>query len=270
MNKTKIWLTAIAIVLIIIYIFPVYSMVMSSLENEKDIMASRLIPSELHFNNYSLILEKASVIRWFINSLVVSIISTAGIVAIAILAAYALGRMNFPGRKLLYIFVLAGFTIPLQTIMIPLFLELKTMGFVNSYWGLILPGLASPLTVFILANFFKEIPNDYEEAARIDGASEFTILTRVVIPMSIPAIASVTILNFTWTWNDYLWPLVIATSEKMYTLPVGLATLAGSDSNIRFGPIMAANVLASIPVLIFFMLFQKNLISGVSVGSGVK
>jgi multiple sugar transport system permease protein len=126
------------------------------------------------------------------------------------------------------------------------------------------------MCVFILANFFREIPNAYDEAARMDGASHLMIMWRIITPMSLPAVASIAILNFTWTWNYYLWPLIIATTDTMYTLPVGLATLAGSETNIRYGPIMAANIMASIPVIVLFIIFQKNLMQGVSAGSGVK
>ncbi len=120
--------------------------------------------------------------------------------------------------------------------------------------------------MFILAQYFKGIDREYEEAARLDGASEPQILFHVMVPMAIPAIITVAILSFTFAWNDFVWPLIIATSEKMYTLPVGLTTLAGGDVNIRYGPIMAANVMASLPAFIVYVLFQRYLTLGVTVG----
>jgi multiple sugar transport system permease protein len=174
--------------------------------------------------------------------------------------------MEFPGKKLLSLLTLSGFMIPLHAIMIPLFLLLKDMKMVNSYGGLILPALASPIAVFILSQYFKGIDREYEEAARLDGASEPQILFYVMAPMAIPAIITVAILSFTWSWNDFVWPLIIAQTEKMYTLPVGLSTLAGGDVNIRYGPIMAANVIASLPAFIVYIIFQRYLTSGVTIG----
>ncbi len=270
MNKTSTGLTILAIILLLLYLFPVIMMLISSIEPEKDIVSSKIIPSEVKIENYTKILEQGKIGRWFLNSVIVSIAATVLVIVVSIFASYSLGRMLFPGKNWLYIVVLAGITIPIQAIMIPMFLEMKDFGFINTYWGMILPAPFAPLTVFILSNFFMGIPSAYDEAARIDGASHLTIMWKVIVPMSLPAIASITILNFTWTWNNYLWPLIIATSEEMYTLPVGLASLAGSETNIRYGPIMAANVLASIPVIILFIVFQKNLIQGVSAGSGMK
>ena len=267
MNKG---LTILAIVLLFVYLFPFLMMLISSVAPEKDIVASKLIPSEIKISNYGKILNQGKIGRWFINSVVVSVSATLMVVVMSVFAAYSMGRMMFPGRKFLNIVVLAGITIPIQAIMIPLFLQMKDFGFINTYWGLILPAPFAPLCAFILANFFREIPNAYDEAARIDGATHLTIMWKIIVPMSLPAVASISILNFTWTWNYYLWPLIIATTDTMYTLPVGLASLAGSETNIRYGPIMAANVMASIPVIILFIIFQKNLMQGVSAGSGVK
>ena len=263
-------LTILAFILLIIYIFPFLMMLVNSIQPEKDIVASKIIPSEILISNYGKILEQGQIGRWFINSVVVSVSATLMVIVMSVFAAYSLGRMMFPGRKLLNIVVLTGITIPIQAIMIPLFLQMKDFGFINTYWGLILPAPFAPMCVFILANFFREIPNAYDEAARMDGASHLTIMWRIITPMSLPAVASIAILNFTWTWNYYLWPLIIATTDTMYTLPVGLATLAGSETNIRYGPIMAANIMASIPVIVLFIIFQKNLMQGVSAGSGVK
>lgn len=259
-------LTILAAIILGGYLFPVFWMVSSSFKSEKDIVAMKWLPSQANLENYSTVLERAKIGRWFLNSLIVSVSSTLGVVIISLLAGYSLGRLEFPGKRVLFLLMLSGFMIPLQAIMIPMFLTLKFMGLVNSYGGLILPTLASSISVFIITQYFKGIDREYEEAARLDGASEVQILFRVLAPMAAPAIITVAIFNFTMTWNDFVWPLIIAQSDNMYTLPVGLVTLAGFDVNIRYGPVMAANVIATIPVFIIYMIFQKYLGAGIAIG----
>ncbi len=230
------------------------------------IISLKWFPSKLKTENYTITFERAKMARWFFNSVVVSVTSTAGIVFVSLFASYALGRLEFPGKKFLFLMTLSGFMIPLHAIMIPLFLLLKDMGQVNAYGGLIFPMIASPISVLILTQFFKGIDREYEEAARLDGASEFQILFYVMVPMATPAVITVAIFSFAMSWNDFVWPLIIAQTDKMYTLPVGLATLAGSDVNIRYGPIMAASVMASIPLFTVYVIFQRYITQGVTMG----
>lgn len=265
-KRTQVLLTLLACLLLALYLLPIFWMVVSSFKTEKEVVSIQWFPAQWNFTNYRLILERAKIGQWFLNSLVVATISTIGVVVLSVFAGYTLGRMEFPGKKALTLLTLSGFMIPLHAIMIPLFLLLKSLNLVNSYGGLILPGLASPIAVFIVAQYFKGIDREYEEAARLDGASEPQILWYVMAPMAIPAIITVAILSFTWTWNDFVWPLIIAQSDKMYTLPVGLATLAGGDVNIRYGPVMAANVIASLPAFLVYILFQRYLTLGVTIG----
>lgn len=266
MRGRKIALTAATFVIFGVYMLPLFWMATSSFKTEKEIVSIQWLPAQWNSANYQVILERAKIGQWFVNSLVVASSSTIGIVVISLFAGYALGRMTFPGKKILFLLTLSGFMIPLHAIMIPLFLLLKDFKLLNSYGGLVLPGLASPIAVFILAQYFKGIDREYDEAARLDGASEPQILFYVMAPMAIPAIITVAILSFTFAWNDFVWPLIIATSEKMYTLPVGLTTLAGGDVNIRYGPIMSANVMASLPAFVVYIIFQRYLTLGVTVG----
>ncbi len=263
MRIKKILLSAIAVALSTIYLVPIFWMFLASFQTERDILASRWIPSAWYTENYRIILGRARIGMWFLNSLISSSFATLGIIVLCTLAAYSVSRMNFPGRRLLYIFALTGFMIPNQAILIPLYVLIRKMGLVNNLLGIILPALPSSMAVFILAQFMKAIPLDYEEAARLDGAGELTIMWKIIIPMSLPAIITVAVLHFTWVWNDFFWPLVVLTSERMYTLPVGLVTLAGSDVNIRFGPVLAANVMATIPIIVVYLFLQRYLIRGV-------
>jgi ABC-type glycerol-3-phosphate transport system permease component len=262
----RIFLTLFTLLLLAIWMLPVFWMVSSSFKTEKDIISLKWLPSKAKLDNYTVILEKAKIGRWFLNSVVVSVSATIGVVMLSVLAGYALAKIEFPGRQFLFFFTLAGFMIPIQSIMIPIFLLLHDLKLLNSYAAIILPGLTSSISVLIIAQYFKGIDREYEEAARLDGASELQILFRIMTPMAIPAIATITILNFTGAWNDFLWPLIAAQTDKMYTLPVGIYNLANSDTNIRFGPVMAANVISTLPVLLLFFIFQKYLVKGVTVG----
>lgn len=263
MRTKKYLLTILAIALSVIYLIPLIWMALASFQSQKDILAGKWIPSKWSTDNYKTILQRAKIGTWFINSLISSSIGTAGIIIICTLAAYAVSRMDFPGRKFLYILSLTGFMIPSQAIAIPLYLMIRKIGLVNNLLGIILPALPSSMAVFILSQFMKAIPADYEEAARLDGAGELDIMFRIILPMSVPSIITVAVLHFTWIWNDFFWPLIVMTNEKMYTLPVGLVALAGSDVNIRYGPIMAANVMASLPVIVVYLFMQKYLTRGV-------
>lgn len=263
MRTKKYLLTILAIALSVIYLIPLIWMALASFQSQKDILAGKWIPSKWSTDNYKTILQRAKIGTWFINSLISSSIGTVGIIIICTLAAYAVSRMDFPGRKFLYILSLTGFMIPSQAIAIPLYLMIRKIGLVNNLLGIILPALPSSMAVFILSQFMKAIPADYEEAARLDGASELDIMFKIILPMSVPSIITVAVLHFTWIWNDFFWPLIVMTNEKMYTLPVGLVALAGSDVNIRYGPIMAANVMASLPVIVVYLFMQKYLTRGV-------
>lgn len=257
-------LTLMAAILLLVALFPIYWMVSSSVKSNTEILTSRIVPSHIVIQNYVSILERAPVIRWFANSLVVGVGTTVIAVLLSLLAAYALGRLQFPGRGVLYVVVLSGFMIPIHSIMIPLFIMLGAIGLGNSYGGLLLPLIVHPVSVLVLTQYFRAIDQEFEDAARLDGAGDFQMLFRIMTPMAVPAIATVSIFIFTYSWNEFLWPLLIAQTAQMYTLPVGLATLAGGDINITYGPIMAANVIASLPVFLVYAFFQRYIVSGIA------
>lgn len=263
MRLKKYLLTILAVALALLYLVPLIWMSLASFQTEKDILAGKWIPSQWFVENYKIVLQRAKMRAWFTNSLISSVGATVGILVICIPAAYAVSRMEFPGRRILYLLSLTGFMIPTPAIVIPLYLVVRKFGLVNNLLGIIIPALPSSMAVFILSQFMKAIPLDYEEAARLDGASELDIMLKVILPMSLPAVVTVAVLHFTWIWNDFFWPLIVMTSDKMYTLPVGLVALAGSDVNIRYGPIMAANVIASLPVIVVYVFMQRYLTRGV-------
>ena len=260
----RVALTMVTATLLLVALFPIYWMISSSVKSNTEILTSRLVPSQIVIENYSSILERAPVIRWFTNSLIVGTGTTAVAITLSLLAAYSLGRLRFVGRGVLLVVVLSGFMIPIHSIMIPLFIMLGEMGLGNTYGGLLLPLVVHPVSVLVLTQYFRGIDQEFEDAARLDGAGELQILFRIMAPMAVPAIATVSVFIFTYSWNEFLWPLLIAQTADMYTLPVGLATLAGGDINITYGPIMAANVLASLPVFLVYTIFQRYIVSGIA------
>ncbi len=263
--KKSISLTIFALIIISFYIFPVFWMVLSSFKSTQEIITQQFFPKNFRLDNYTYLLKQSGIVRWLLNSLVVTVASTFGVVIITILAAYPLGRMEFKGSKILFYLTLSGIMIPLQAIMIPRYVLLKNLNLLNTYWALILPYMVNPMFVLIVSQFFKGIPKEYEEAARIDGANDPYILFKIMVPLARPSITAIAVFSFVGTWNDFLWPLLAMNDQKMYTLPVGLATFYGTYS-MKWGITMAGNVIASLPVIIFFIIFQEQLIRGITTG----
>lgn len=188
------------------------------------------------------------------------------------LAAYALGRFEFRGRKLIYGTIVTMLLIPIQAYMIPLYLMCAKIGLLNTYASIIFPSAANVTSIFILTSFFRGLPRELEEAARIDGCGEFTIFLKIMLPLSKPALSTVTILTFIANWNSFLWPMIAIRSDKMLTLPVGIAQFMGSvNSNAQFqyGTALAACCMAIIPTMIVFLLLQRYFVEGIAT-SGIK
>ena len=232
---------------------------------------ANLIPPQWTIENFVTALRVGQMPRWFFNSTVVTVVATLLTLVLCAAAGYAFARIDFRGKKIVYPFVLAGLMVPKEAMFIPLFLMFANFDLQNSYTALILPRVAAPLGVFIMTQFFKAIPHEIEEAAQIDGASRFTVFWRIMLPMSVPALTALAIFTFILTWNDYLWPLVIATQKEMFTLTTGLASLQGNFAQAtELGSLMARGVIAIAPLLILFLAFQRNLIRGIAVSSGGK
>jgi multiple sugar transport system permease protein len=234
-------------------------------------ITTSLVPIKPTLENYISVFQVGLTPRWFLNSVVVTVITTAGTLVLCSMAGYAFARLKFKGKGVLFPFVLAGLMVPKEAMFIPLFLVFAEFELHNTYAALILPRVAAPLGVFIMTQFFKAIPRDIEEAAELDGASRWTIFWRIMLPMSIPALTALAIFTFILTWNDYLWPLVSATEKEMFTITTGLASLQGNFAQAtELGSLMARGVLASAPLLVLFLIFQRQLIRGIAVSSGGK
>ena len=215
--------------------------------------------------NYQHLLGNSSVFRWLANSVIVSLGQTGLVLVLSSLAGYGFARTSFPGKRWIYGFVLAGLAVPEQATLIPLHRLFVGLQLHNTYTALILPRLAAPFGVYLMTQYFKAIPRELEEAALLDNASRPKIFLRVILPMSLPAQATLAIFSFLTAWNDYLWPLVSATRPDMYTLTLGLAsTQTNFAQSEGIGFLMAQAVFAGVPIFIVYLFFQKYIVAAVS------
>ena len=215
--------------------------------------------------NYRQILAGDMVFRWLLNSLVVSLGTTAGVLALCSLAGFAFARLDFPFRKPLFVFVLLGLAIPEQAVILPQHRLFAWAGLHNSYPGLILPGLVGSFGVFFMTQYFRGLPRDLDEAAALDGASTFRTFWRVLRPLTLPAQATLGVFTFLGSWNAYWWPLISATTGDMFTLTIGLASAQANYAQTNgLGYLMAQAVFASLPIFIVYVLFQKHIVSAMS------
>lgn len=211
--------------------------------------------------NYRAILVGSPVARWLLNSVVVSLGTTLGVLILCSLAGYGFARLEFPFRRSLFVFVLVGLAIPEQAVILPRHQIFADLGLHNSYHGLILPSLVPPFGVFFMTQYFRAIPRDLDEAAMLDGASRFTLFWKVLLPLTIPAQATLGVFTFLASWNEYWWPLISATRSDMFTLTVGLASAQMNYAQTSgLGFLMAQAVFASIPILIVYVIFQKQIV----------
>ena len=226
------------------------------------------LPDSWALTNYTEALSRFNFLQYLTNSVIVTITATAITLVINAMAAYALAKYNFRGKTFLFILTLATIMIPLQVILIPVYQVVASLGLVNTLWGMIIPAAATPTGVFLIRQYMLSIPDELIEAARVDGSGEFRTFAQIVIPLCTPALAVVAIFSVMWRWSDFLWPLVIAQSESVYTLPVALARF-NSELTVPFNLILAMGVVSTIPVLIIFLIFQRQIATGIA-NTGIK
>jgi multiple sugar transport system permease protein len=204
--------------------------------------------------------------RYFVNSVVVAAVVLAGNLLFCTMAGYAFARYRIRGGKLVFLLVLSTIMLPKQVILVPLYILMQRMGLIDTYWALTLPFLVDPFNIFLIRQYVSTIPTDCEEAARMDGAGEFTILFRVVFPMLKPVLAVVAIHTCLTNWNSFLFPFILTHSASMRTLPVGLAMLSQGAHSIDWGHLMAGAVVSALPVVAAFLVFQRRIIGGLTAG----
>jgi alpha-1,4-digalacturonate transport system permease protein len=252
----------------LIVITPVVWAAMSSFKTQAELAQTppTLWPNHPTLDNYTTGLQAFDFVHYLTNSLIVTIAATVLTLAVNSMAAYALSKYNFRGRTVLFLITLSTIMIPLQVILLPVYQVVSSFGMVNSLWGLIIPPAATPTGVFLLRQYMLTLPDEIIEAARIDGAGEFKIFLRIILPLSRPALAVVAIFSVIWRWNDFLWPLIVAQDESKQTLPVAIARFA-SQQAIPFNQILAVSVVTIIPIIVIFLFLQRHIIAGLAQGS---
>jgi len=226
----------------------------------------QLFPKTPTWEHYQHLFSRMNIVRYFFNSVIVAVSVTFISLLFNSMAGYAFAKYRFPGKHKLFKLLLSAMVIPAQVTMLPLFLMLNRMGLVNTYWGIIIPGMASIYGIFLIRQYIMSIPDSLIEAARIDGATDFYIYLRLILPLAKPILVTLALFTFMGSWNDFLWPLIVMTGDSMYTLPVALANLMGEhaqDTELM----MAGAVITILPVLIVFLAMQKYYIHGIMLGS---
>ncbi len=256
---------------LLLIVGPFIWMVLGSLKTQAEFLQTppTWIPEQVTFDNYQRLFTRLDFPRFFSNSAIVAAAVTAGNLVFCSMVGYALAKMRFAGRDKVFVLVLGTLMVPGSVTVIPLYVLISMMGLTNSFGGLILPFLATAFGVFLMRQFMLGIPDELLEAARIDGASELRTFWQIVMPLATPALATLAILTFLGSWNSFFWPLIVATSEQMYTLPVALATFATGQYQADHGLLMAGSLVIVLPVLIVFILLQRLFTEGIAT-TGIK
>jgi len=264
----KYFLYAFLVITSIVTLVPFIWMIGASFmfEGKASVFPPIFLPDPFTTIQYKILFERLNVWRNFFNSLFLSTIVTLLYITFTSMAGFAFAKYRFTGKKVLFNLLLSSMIIPSQVTMLPLFLMLKSMGLINTYMAIIIPGLANIFGIFLIRQYCISIPDSLIEAARIDGATDFQIYRKVILPLAVPILVTLAIFSFLGTWNDFLWPLIVLTDDSMYTLPVSLANLMlehTKDPELM----MAGSVVTIIPVIIVFLALQKYYIKGIMMGS---
>jgi ABC-type glycerol-3-phosphate transport system permease component len=254
----------------VLILLPFAYMLSTSLKSLNEVFSTPVqwIPEELKWENFSTPLREHPIDTYFKNSLIVAVSVTFLNLLTCSLAGYSFAKFHYPGRDLMFFVVLATLMIPLASMIIPLFMVVKSLGWVDTYWGLILPAGTSAFGIFLMRQHMKTIPDDLLEAARLDGSSEIRTFLSIVLPMSKTALSSLAIFIFMWNWDSFFWPLLVTTDAEHRTLPLGIA-LFESSYGTNYPQLMAVALLAMLPVLAVFLVLQRNFIEALTM-SGVK
>ncbi len=260
------------IVIVALMVLPFLWMFSTSLKTQEYILQTtpQLIPNPATLESYTQLAERIDLGRTFFNSAFVAIVGTIGQIIISAMSAYAFSRLEWPGRNAVFVLYLATMMIPAVVMVIPQFILIRNLGWMNTYTALIVPGLFSAFGTFLLRQSFLTIPKDFEEAAFVDGANHFIIFWQITLPLSLPALATLAVFSFMGYWNNYLYPLFVARKDEVMTLPIALATLqAGPRALTEWNMVMAGSVITVLPILVAYLLAQRWFVSG-AISSGIK
>ena len=266
----KIIRTISMLVILLVIAFPFLWLIISSFKHEKDIISfpPRIFADSYTLDNYIKVWTTIPLLEYIKNTVIFAGGTVITSVFFDSLAGYAFARMRFKGKSVLFYFVLLTMMIPFQVFMIPLFIEVNLLGMLDTYAGLIIPRMTTAFGIFMMRSFFITLPDSLEEAARIDGLSEFNIFLKIMLPLSKPTLLSLGIFTLMNSWNDLLYPLILTSSSKMRTLPAGLALFTGQNISF-YGPVMAGTVISMLPLLVVYIFAQKYFVQGTAM-SGMK
>lgn len=273
MNESKTQVAAYNITALgfaIAMIFPVAWIFMSSFKGPSELFTYPLtiLPKNFTLDNYRLVMQEGDFILYFRNTAFVAVMSTLVTITINTMAGYAFAKLEFKGRDPLFIAFLSASMVPTLLIMNPTFSVISRIGLYNSFWGIIIPPAATPTGIFLMRQFFLTVPDSLLESARIEGASEWHIFRKIMLPLAKPAISILVIFSMMWRWNDFIWPLIVLNDPKKYTIQLALSNLAG-EFRIDWNTLLASSIVSMIPLLIVFLIFQKYIMNGM-VTSGMK
>jgi multiple sugar transport system permease protein len=272
--KTSFWTIAgslCAIVLAALWAFPLLWALSTSLRPELETVSASFhwLPQDWTLDAYRKTLGAGNVVRWLLNSCVVALLVTVVTMAISLMAAYAFSQLHFRGRGIVFGIAMLGFLLPFEALLVPLFRTMHQLGLINSYAGIVLPQVVSPVVIYVFKQFFDAIPADFREAAVMDGAGPLRVLWSVYLPISGNIVWAMAIVTFIAAWNNFLWPFIIVTSNDMMTIPLGL-TQTYDAFGVRYAQLMAAALLGALPVALAYVLFQRRVTQGFLAASGLK
>lgn len=250
----------------LLFVIPYIWMVSQSIQTRNAIMSPTpyiIPPGEISLHWYKFLLSDSLIIQWTFNTFVIAGATTILVLAMDALIAYAITRLDWPGKRVIFSVIVASFMVPGIVNLVPVYTIITNLGLINSYFGVILPATANPIGVFMLVQFFRDFPGEIEEAALLDGFSRIQIFYKLVLPLMKPALTALGLFVFIWTWNNFLWPLIILQETSAFTLPIGLVLLREAYSIEQPGITMTSAVVASIPLFIVFLLLQEQLVRAV-------
>jgi multiple sugar transport system permease protein len=264
-------LSGVTIVAALAFAFPIYWAVITSFKSETEVIASgiSLWPKRFNTEAYAHVWNNTNIAYWYLNSFVTSLLITAGVIVSSAGCAYALSQLDFPGRRVIYVLILACFMVPMQALIVNHFVLMAQFKLLNTWPGIILPQLIVPVVIIVYKQFFDSVPKEFREAAQMDSAGHFKILFRIYLPMNWGVTSALAIITFIGAWNAFLWPFLAATGEATMTVPVGI-TQVKDAYGIVYARLMASAVMAGLPVAVVYLLFQRRVTQAVMLSAGVK
>ncbi|SHG06853.1 carbohydrate ABC transporter permease [Ornithinibacillus halophilus] len=253
----------------VIMLFPFIWMVSTSLKPPMDIFTLNIIPENLTFDNFIRVFEESLFLKWFLNSILVALITTISVLFFDTLVGYIIAKFSFVGRSILFILILSTLMVPTEMLIIPWYMMSSDLGWTDSYWGILFPGLMTGFGVFLMKQYMEQIPDDLLNAARIDGMNEFSIFFKIAVPQVWPAMSALGIFTFLSNWNAFLWPLIVIESPELRTLPVGLSFFSSGEAESQWHLIMTGATISVIPLIIVFIFLQRHIIKGITL-TGMK